>query len=120
MKNIHIVIVSILLSSSLYSQEVDSRLLKNYSSEELSELITTDSDKYNILVLAIENGIEILDFPSEKSKKVTQEIELPAGKFSYLDLGLKIEDSNQYFRIKDTDKILYVKSFFVLKNELNK
>tara|TARA_R110002072_G_scaffold929_1_gene7448 strand:+ start:9498 stop:9860 length:363 start_codon:yes stop_codon:yes gene_type:complete len=120
MKSLYIIIISLLFSSFGYSQEIDARLLKSYTSEELSELIISDNDKYKTLILAIESGVAIFDFPAEKSKKVTKEITLPKGDFTYLDLGLKIEESNQYFKIKNSNKMLIVKSFYVLKHELNK
>lgn len=109
---------SLLFFGSIFAQDIDGRLLQSYSEVELAELIKSDSDKYNILINSIGSAIEIVDFPKGKESKVVNSISVPEGTFTYLDLNLKIQDSNQYFKIEGTDKLLVVKSFFVLANEL--
>lgn len=104
-------------SGAVFSQEIDERLLKSYTLEEVQNLINSDEEKYQILVSAIGRATEIVDFPKGKETKVSEVISIPEGEFTYLDLGLKIKDTNQYFKINGTDKLLVVKSFFVLKNE---
>ena len=44
----------------------------------------------------------------------------PENNPTFDDLGLDIINSNQYFKIEGTDKMLVVKSIWVLDNELGK
>lgn len=94
----------------------DAQLLKAYSQLELSELKLNSPDKYELLYLGLDNALEILDMPKEKKSKMNGEISLPSGDYTFASLGLKIGESNQYYQISGTDKMLLVKSFFILKN----
>jgi hypothetical protein len=117
MKILTTMVFAALFSGAVFSQDIDQRLLKSYTQEEVQNLIDSDKEKYNLLVSGIGRAIEVADYPKGKGSKITQEISIPEGDFTYLDLGLKIQESNQYFKITGTDKVLVVKSFFVLKNE---
>jgi hypothetical protein len=55
--------------------------------------------------------------PSGKETQLP-EIILVHNTNKFTDLGLKILNENQYFRIKDSNNMLVVKSMYVLKNEL--
>lgn len=100
-----------------FSQEVDSRLLKVYSVEELNEIRSNSLENYNALVYGLEHGIEVIDLPSEKPNPSKRTITVPNGEYNYADLGLKIESQNQYFQIQGTNKIILLKSFWVLNYE---
>lgn len=107
----------LLVSITSFCQEFNDKLAKVYTQTELSSM---DADHLNLLEYALINGLSISDMPTEKSAKLNGEITLPQGEYTFADLGLKIENSNQYFRISGTNKVLTVKSFFVLSNELKK
>lgn len=105
------------ISSLVFCQEKnESQLLKVYSESELSELKINSPERYELLFVALVDGLEILDFPKEKSAKVSGEISLPSSSYTFASLGIKILESNQYFRIKETNKMLLVKSFYTLNH----
>ncbi len=116
----YLFLFSLFLFSSIFSfsQEKESnlQLLKLYSESELNEMIQKSPEKYKALVYGLENATYITDFP--KGKEVEKSISLPSGEFNYIDLGLKIKNTNQYFKVTGTNKILVVKSFYVLENEI--
>ncbi len=119
MKKILAITVSMLLCGTLFSQKIDNRLLKSFDENTLIDLKKNDVQKYNLLISSIGNAIEIVELPLKKGKsKLLNEITLPDGEYNYLDLGLEIKEENQYFKITNTDKMMIVKSFYVLRNEL--
>ena len=105
------------LSAGLYAQEYDSRLLNSYSAESLNTLKVNDPHKLELLQYALESGMYFTKNASSKNVQLP-EIEITAKDQSFADLGLKITDENQYFRVKNEDRMLVVKSFWVLNNEL--
>lgn len=108
------------ISSLVFCQDnKEGQLLKAYSDSELKDLKLSSPEKYELLFVALENGLEILDFPKEKSAKMNGEISLPSTSYTFASLGIKITDNNQYFSIKGTNKMLLVKSFYTLKNSTN-
>jgi len=119
-KNI-ILLVSLLFISLLgFSQEkeINQQLLKVYSEIELNQMIQDAPEKYDLLIYAVDHGTYTAPFPTQKKENIIKEISVPQGEYSYLDLGIRIQDLNQYFKIKGTDRILVVKSFYVLNNEI--
>ncbi len=99
---------------SFYSQEINPKLHQQYAKEELNLL---SKDEIKLLNYAVDHAIVIGDLPIEKSNQITQEITYVDNQ-TFLDLGLKITDSNQYFKIKGQNKLLIVKSKSWLANEL--
>ncbi len=117
MKLLAVLSFTLLFGSASMAQQVDERLLSSYSQVELNEMISTNPERYQLLVSSIGNATAVMDFPKGKDAKIQQEISLPSGDYTYLDLKLKISESNQYYKITGSDKVLMVKSFFVLENE---
>ena len=75
------------------------------------------SEELFLLEYALTNGFYITTLPSKEStyiKKLNVTTEIK----KYTDIGLRIENQNQYFNIVGTDKMLVVKSKYVLQNEL--
>lgn len=75
------------------------------------------SEELFLLEYALTNGFYITTMPSKESadiKKLNVTTEIK----KYTDIGLRIENQNQYFNIAGTDKMLVVKSKYVLQNEL--
>lgn len=96
------------------AQKYNNELLKSYSKSELSKL---DSETLQIFEYGITNAVYLAEIPAGKEIQLP-EIILVANSNKFTDLGLKILNENQYFRVKDSNSMLVVKSLFVLKNEL--
>lgn len=102
-----------------FSQEYDKRLEKIYSIEELKTIQKENPSNIIMLNYALDNAVYISDLPSEKKSEFTKSINYDFKKKpNFIDLGLKIENQNQYYRINGTDKILVVKSEYLLNYEL--
>lgn len=119
----HIFSLFFLLSFSLIctAQKTDETLLKSYSKEELSQLKNADPEKYEILVYALDHGTYVSEYNVEKHGQLKLK-ELPnIDKIpSFIDLNVKIESFNQYFYAPKLDKIVVVKSEWVLNFEKSK
>lgn len=107
----------LLLPVVLYAQEYDSRLLTSYDAETLNALNENDPHTLELLQYALDHGMYFTEYSATKSLQLP-EIEITEAVQSFADLGLKITDQNQYFRVKNEDRMLVVKSFWVLNNEL--
>lgn len=106
-----------LFSGFGFSQELDERLLEKYSKVELQKLKESNAAEYQLMVYALSNGMYVMDFP--KGKDVSFEtIELNSEEYNFISLKLELTDSNQYFLIQGTQKVLVLKSRYVLENEL--
>ncbi len=102
-----------------FSQMVDKRLEKKYSNKEINQIIKDDPGHYHFLVYALDNACYTIDQPKGKDLTEFTEISLDLkSPLNFLDLGLEIKDQNQYFIIKGTNKLLVVKSNWVLNHEL--
>lgn len=119
MKLINVLLLLTVLSFKSFGQTSEDQLLKVYSSSELEDLKNTSPENYNLLIYALSNGLTISDFPSEKKEKFVNEINLPESAYNFTDLGLRIIEKNQYFKIVGTNKVLTVKSFYTLNYEKN-
>lgn len=96
---------------------MDKRLLERYSQAELSNLKQNNPEEFKILNYALDNGMYIANYSAEKGD-VFPEIDHPKKNDTYIDLNLEILEENQYFKIKGEDKMLIVKSKWLLKNEM--
>ena len=78
-----------------------------------------DPAKYTMYVYAIDHACYVTDLPSGKLSDLNGTIEVDMNKpLNFIELGLDIKTSNQYLKITGTDKMLVVKSVYVLENEL--
>jgi hypothetical protein len=113
----------LLCTNSLFAQKQtaqEKELLKVYAKNELSDL-KKDGDKYAVLCYAIDHAIYMIDAPKDKDVSAFPEIvinkdELP----TFTDLTIKISDRSQYFRVAGQNKLLIVKSMYVLQLEMKK
>lgn len=101
------------------AQNYDSRLLKKFSNDELAAMEQNDPKSLNRYEYALDHAMYVTDIPSGKSADL-QVITLNGEGQTFADLGLDIINSNQYFKIEGTDKMLVVKSIWVLDNEMGK
>ncbi len=105
------------LPAGLFAQNYDQRLLSSYDATSLENLELNDPQKLELITYALDNGMYFTDYMGAKGVQLI-EIEVPENATSFADLGLTIKDSNQYFKVKGEEKMLVVKSFWVLNNEL--
>lgn len=105
------------LPSLLFAQDYDNRLLDSYSQETLDAIAQDDPAKIQVLNYALDNAMYFADGGNTKGTEL-MEITVPEGATSFVDLKLQITDQNQYFKVSGEDKLLVVKSFWVLSNEL--
>lgn len=96
------------------AQKNNEELLKSYSKTELSSF---DNETIKILEYGISNAVYLTTIPLGKEIQLP-EINISNNSVKFTDLGLKIMNENQYFRVKNTNNMLVVKSLYVLKNEL--
>lgn len=120
MKTTFILLLSILISSISFSQEFDKRLEKAYTSSQLTTMQKENPAKLNMLNYALDNALYVIDMPKEKMSEIQKTITYDLKKkATFLELGLTIQKENQYFKINGLDKVLVVKSEWMLLNELN-
>ena len=126
MKLFNAICFSILCSGSIYAQDsvengsVDSRLMERYSKSEIKDMKKDDPDQLAMLTYALDHAIYITDYP--KGKNVNFEtIQLVSEEnLTFVALDLEIKSENQYFQIEGQDKLLVVKSSWVLNHEMSK
>lgn len=99
---------------SAFSQKYDKELLKSYSQKELESF---DYETIKALEYGIENAMYYTEISSAKDI-VLSEIIIHENAKKFTDLNLKISSENQYLRVKGSNKMIVVKSLYVLKNEL--
>ncbi len=75
------------------------------------------TEELKLLNYALENAVYITGIPSKNAMEL-KTISVPLTIVKFTDAGLKIENQNQYFKIEGTDKMMVVKSNYVLHNEL--
>ena len=96
------------------AQKFNSNLLKSYSQEELESISQED---LKAIEYGITNAMYFATIPEGKETNFPEIMDL-GGSLNFTDYKFKISSENQYYRIKNSDKILVVKSMYVLKNEL--
>jgi hypothetical protein len=63
----------------------------------------------------------MIDAPKDKDVSAFPEIAIKMGQAPmFTDLNIKISDRSQYFRVAGQNKLLIVKSMYVLQLEMNK
>ena len=111
----NLLISFLLISTALFSQTYDSKLESVYSKKELAQF---SIKQIEVLNFALSEG---LYFTTSNSK--TEFSSLPSIKSlgegkNFVDYGVKITDTNQYFSVEGSNEVMVVKSWYVLENEL--
>lgn len=119
MKTLFSVAFAMTLSFQLFGQNIDGRLLDYYSQDELTSLLNENPLEIRIMNYALDNGMYVTDHVSNKESLKSIDVD-PTNLPTYLALGLQLEDQNQYFKIQGQNKMLVLKSKWVLKHELTK
>ncbi|MFM7662223.1 MAG: hypothetical protein ACKO6A_06130 [Bacteroidota bacterium] len=96
------------------AQKYNSELLKSYSQSELKNF---DTETLDILSYAIENALYYTEIPTGKNVQLT-EIEVKNNSLKFTDFALKIAENTQYYKIKGTNQMLVIKSFNILKLQM--
>ncbi len=99
-----------------FSQSYEQELLKSYSKKELSSM---SKEEMEVLHYALEHATYFVDLNDKPETGSFEEILISPDKIKFTDYKVRIDDSNQYFVDKSLGKMLVVKSWYVLKNELN-
>jgi hypothetical protein len=110
----------LLLFNCFYSLG-QNQLLRSYTQEELDFLKKNKVSDYEILAYAVDNGLEFGEYNEVKHSNlnhVSNEVSIKEA--SFLDFNFKIENQNQYYYWKEQDKIIMVKSYWVLNHERNR
>ena len=113
-----ILFVFLCLGNLSFSQKYNQELLKSYSKNELTSM--TD-EKLSILDYGLLNSCYLTPIPAGKDIGKFPKIEISGDEkqIRFTDLGLKIQDNTQYFQVANKNKILVVKSIYVLTLEKN-
>lgn len=121
MQKLFSIILFLLVTIFGYSQNTDKALLNSYSKEELASIKKSEPEKYNLLVYAVEHGTYLGEFDAEKHGQLNlKELSELTSKPLFTDLHVKIQSYNQYFYAPKMNKIVIVKSEWVLNNEKSK
>jgi hypothetical protein len=114
------IILFIGLCFSGRTQEKNTELLKSYTPHELDEIQQVSQEQYALLVYALDNGLYTTAYHPEKHsglKKVSLDTDKKAPLFT--DFHFKITETNQYFYWENRNKVVVIKSFWVLSHEKN-
>jgi hypothetical protein len=116
MKNhpFYLLFLIIVCTINLQAQNYNKELLKSYSQKELNNL---NFSEFSMLEYALENACYLTPIPEGKTVDFP-EIELKTRAIKFTDLGLKIIDKTQYFIAKNQNKLLVVKSDYILNLEI--
>ena len=108
----------ILIFCSCFHAFSQSNLLNSYTQSELNELKQVNIAKYELLSYAIENALEFGEYYDSKHADLEHvHSDVSPQAISFTDFGFKINDQNQYYFWEDQQKIIIVKSLWVLRNE---
>ena len=118
MKKLLLVTIVLLFGTTVFAQSLDVRLEKKYGKASLEEMIAKNPKRYNMLVYALDNACYLTAKPSGKDLSLPTITCNSNQKLNFIDLGLDITNQNQYFLVEGTDKMLVVKSEWVLMNEI--
>jgi hypothetical protein len=97
-------------SAQKYSPELE----RSYSKKELKQMTINE---LSLLEYALSSALYTTALP-DKDHSALKSITVPPSIKKFTDASLRIENQNQYFIITGTDKMLVVKSKYVLQNEL--
>ena len=96
------------------AQQYSLELEKSYSKKELKQMTL---EELSLLEYALSSALYTTALPDKNYSAFKSITVLPSIK-KFTDASLRIENQNQYFIITGTDKMLVVKSKYVLQNEL--
>ncbi len=119
MKKTSLLFVSLCFSLLSFSQNVKETLVNSYTAEEIESIESNDPEKYEMLVYALDHATYLGQYNEEKHGSL-QKIDVSIENPRFTDLGVKIEKVNQYFYAPALNKVVVVKSEWVLSEEMKK
>ncbi len=120
MKLLAILGFAFMMTSSAVAQQIDARLSAAYEKAELEQMLSDNPERIKLLTYALDNGVYVANGADGKGMSFpTVEVDLN-NLPSFVDLGVDIIDENQYFQIAGMNKLLVVKSNWVLNYEMSK
>ena len=105
---------------AVHAQQVDERLLTKYSQSDLTSMIENNPDEYKMLAYALDNAIYVAPYSNIKGHTLETIVVDSEALPTFADLQLDIKPENQYFKIQGEEKILVIKSTWVLNHEMTK
>jgi hypothetical protein len=126
MKNIFIASF-LILSSFLTAQNTakyDARLLELFSEEELTKINKEDSYRFQLIEFCLDHASYFVETSSSKdfTERISGTVDIAdVKKFNFFKLEIELlENDYQYFKVKDKDLLLVVKSGQHISTEMNK
>lgn len=120
MKLFNVICFLFICLGSVYSQDIDERLLSKYSQDELISIMENSPEEYQMLKYALDNAMYVAPYTNVKGQTL-ETIAVDSDNLpSFAELNLDIKSVNQYYRIQGEDKVLVVKSTWVLNHEMDK
>jgi hypothetical protein len=120
MKKTLLLVAFVIASLNASAQQVDSRLSKYFSTAEIEQFAKKEN-YLNVLSYAIDNGLYVIDLPKGKEIGVFKSIKYDEkSPMNFLELGLRIDSDTQVFKIEGTERVLLLKSEWMLNYELSK
>ena len=117
MKNIFLLSLCMGISIVCNSQKDNSALTNSYSTQELIDYKANEPEKYEMLLYAVEHATYLSDYDENKHGALKRiDMSIPNPRFT--DLAVKIENVNQYFYAPKLNKVVVVKSEWVLRHEM--
>jgi hypothetical protein len=117
MKNIFLLSLCMGIAIICNSQKTNSSLTNCYSTQELADYKANEPAKYELLLYAIDHATYLSDFDENKHSALKRiDTSIPNPRFT--DLEVKIEKVNQYFYAPKLNKVVVVKSEWVLRHEM--
>lgn len=116
MKNV-LILAGFLISTTIsFSQEIDSRILKN-KGKEAEKIYEYNKNAYNYLVFELDHSYEIVSrntLTKEQRKLIRTDIRLAdsdksnlgTGGFNFYDLGIKLSKTERQYVQIDQDRVL--------------
>lgn len=117
MKNIFLLSLCMGVAVICNAQKSKNPLTNSYLTQELAEYKANQPAKYKLLLYAVDHATYLSDYNENKHSALTRiDTSIPNPRFT--DLKVKIENMNQYFYAPKLNKVVVVKSEWVLKHEM--
>ena len=117
----------LILSSFLSAQSTakyDARLLELFSEEELTKINKEDSYRFQLIEFCLDHACYFVETSSSKdfTERISGTVEIAdVENFNFFKLEIELlENDYQYFKVKDKDLLLVVKSGQHISTEMNK
>ncbi len=108
---------------SAQSNNFDQRLLEKFTQDELENMKINNQIEFNTINYSMDHGYYFVDIPKTKdyNERLSGEVVInDLNNFNFLLLNIDfLEADYQYFKVRNMDKLLVVKSSDHINEELN-